>query len=372
MGQSRTRMLLILLNFGVSFGHIFVSHAFASVTTINTHIPHHTMMSSSFIAFLSFLFIVLHSSSGSIESNALQGHNRDLTSRIIGGTIANPRRYPFYTLVKLYLSSGNSGFCGGTLIAPDVVLTAAHCVSFDSFDSLSSVELWVNSSSVKYSEYEYFRKALRWVAHPDYDAVEYFNDIALIFLDVPVVGVPLVLINRNASFPSDTSRNRLTAIGLGATGINTTESPFGNNQEYNFPDYLMQVSVNSTPMLACWKAYGRAAIRQSAICASEEGVGGTCRGDSGGPLLIPSSTVSKNVQVGITSWSSGRATNCVAANLPQVYTRVSYFAKWVDAKICQYSKNKPRSCPTLKPTTRKPSPKPTRRPTRKPSVKPAN
>ena len=260
------------------------------------------MNKCNFTAFLSFLFIGLHISSGSVESNALQGHNRDLASRIIGGTIANPRRYPYYTLVKLYFSGGASGFCGGSLIAPDVVLTAAHCVSDDSFDPLSSVELWVNSTSVKYSEYEYFRKAIRWIIHPEYHPTTFLNDIALLFLDVPVVGVPLVLMNRNASFPGDNSRNRLTAIGLGATRVNVTESPFGNNEEYTLPDYLMQVAVNSTPTLACWKAYGTATIKESQICASEEGVGGTCSGDSGGPLLIPSSSVSKNVPVGIVSW----------------------------------------------------------------------
>ena len=313
------------------------------------------------MAYLSFLFIGLHIGLGSIESDSL--HNRDLGSRIIGGTIANPSRYPFYTLVKLYSSYGYTGFCGGSLISPEVVLTAAHCVT-DDFYPPTRIELWVNSSSVKYSEYEYFRKATRWVVHPDWDQRTTLNDIALIFLDAPVVGVPLVLMNRNASFPGDKSRDLLTAIGLGVTGINRTVF----NEEYTYPDNLMEVSVNSTPTLACWKAYGTSMIKESSICTSEEGVGGVCFGDSGGPLLIPSSSVSKNVQVGITSFGSDRATNCVAPNLPQVFTRVSYYAKWVDARICKFSVNKPSGCPNLKTPTRKPSPKPSRRPTKKPSA----
>jgi secreted trypsin-like serine protease len=321
------------------------------------------MTKCNFTAFLSFLFIALHNSSGAFEYDSLQGHNRHLSSRIVGGTIANPSRYPFYTLVKLYSSYGYAGFCGGSLIASDVVLTAAHCVT-DDFDPPTSAELWVNSSSVKYSEYEYFRKATRWVVHPDYNPRTYINDIALIFLDAPVVGVPLVLMNRNASFPGNNTRDLLTAIGLGETQENATNS----YDDPILPDNLMQVSVNSTPMFACWKAYGTAAIKESAICASEEGAGGGCYGDSGGPLLIPSSSASKNVQVGITSTKARGVFNCVAANLPQAYTRVSYYAKWVDARICKFSLNKPISCPTLKPPTRKPSSKPSRRPTTKPSA----
>jgi secreted trypsin-like serine protease len=319
------------------------------------------MTRCNFMASLSFLFIGLHIGLGSLESDSL--HNRDLGSRIIGGTIANPSRYPFYTLVKLFTYYGDIGFCGGTLISPEVVLTAAHCIDPDS-TYVSSAELWINSTSVKYSEYEHFRKANRLVVHPDFNPTTLVNDIALIFLDAPVVGVPLVLMNRNASFPGDKSRDLLTAIGLGATGINLTNF----NEEYTLPDNLMEVSVNSTPTLACWKAYGTAAIKESSICTSEEGVGGTCSGDSGGPLLIPSSSVSKNVQVGITSWRARRATNCVAPNLPQVFTRVSYYAKWVDARICKFSVNKPSGCPSLKTPTRKPSPKPSRRPTKKPSA----
>ena len=314
------------------------------------------MTRCNFTAFLSFLFIGLHISSGSSESDSLQGQNRHLGSRIIGGTIANSKRYPFYTLVNVFASYSDEWFCGGSLIAPEVVLTAAHCL-----DSVVSAELWVNSTSFKYSEYEYFRKAIRFVVHPDYNERTSFNDIALIFLDAPVVGVPLVLMNRNASFPGNNTRNLLTAIGLGVTQVNTT-----NSNEDTYPDNLMEVSVKSTPVLACWKAYGTELIKEFSICASEEGVGGVCYGDFGGPLLIPSSSVSKNIQVGITSW--GRASNCVAPNLPQVYTRVSYYAKWVDAQICKFSLNKPSSCPTVKPPTRKPSAKPSRRPTKKPSA----
>ena len=66
------------------------------------------------------------------------------------------------------------------------------------------------------------------------------------------------------------------------------------------------------------------------------------------------SSAAEDVQVGIVSLASG---NCNQDG-PDVHTRVSYFAAWVDDQICKYSKSKPSACPSLKPATRKPSTKP--------------
>ena len=106
---------------------------------------------------------------------------RHLKTRIIGGTKANDKRYPYYTWLNIYSDSDGDTWCGGSLIANDVILTAANCIlSFGS--SVIAVDAWVNSTSRGFSGYEHFRKSIRTVTHPDYNKPIYANNIGLVFL----------------------------------------------------------------------------------------------------------------------------------------------------------------------------------------------
>ena len=252
--------------------------------------------------------------------------------------MANLKRFPYYTYIMVGTAGGVRS-CGGSLIARDVVLTAAHClVPYYSNDNITAVDVWVNSTSIKYSEYEYYRASLNLVVHPLYEPSSYRNDIGLIFLDEPVKGVPLVKLNRNALVPKSVNPPSLKAIGLGATGYNES------SWSYIYPKVLMQASIKPMSILACKKLYGPVMTGESTICAGGDGVKGACFGDSGGPLLLKKSSASKDIQVGIVS--NGPTGDCVAVGEPNVFTRVSYYAEWVDAQRCLYSsKYKPKSCP---------------------------
>jgi secreted trypsin-like serine protease len=276
--------------------------------------------------------------------------HRDLESRVIGGTIANSVRFPYYTFIKSYSQYGGGGSCGGSLIASDVVLTAAHCLATDDFygTSILGIDVFVNSTTYKYSEYEYYREATKWVVHPDYNPSNLANDIALIFLDAPVKSVPLVVMNRNASIPVSKNPSALRVIGLGVENINNSYF----DSTYTFPDQLMQAELNPLSVTACKKRYGSYSIGEKVLCAGGDGLASPCYGDSGGPLLMMKSSAEKDVQVGIVSWGTG-----CDPDSPGVFTRVSSFGQWIDVQICKYSKSKPSTCPTLRPT-KKPSTKP--------------
>jgi secreted trypsin-like serine protease len=170
---------------------------------------------------------------GSLPEPTTVSQHRDLETRIIGGKVADSTRFPYYTYVRITSTEGDTS-CGGSLIAPDVVMTAAHCIvpEYD-YDTVNAVDVWVNSTDLAYTKYQYYRAATRWVAHPAFELERVMNDIGLIFLDAPVKGVPFVKINRNASIPDSTNSSVLTAIGLGAI-----EAPA------QYPKFLMQVGIN--------------------------------------------------------------------------------------------------------------------------------
>jgi secreted trypsin-like serine protease len=297
-----------------------------------------------FTVFHFLLFLGLHLTSGATVRN-----------RFDHGAPAVPNWYPYFALVKYFYTKGSSGSCGGSLIAPDVILTAATCVGERQYGPLSSVEVWVNSTSDDYSEYDHFRKATRWVIHPGYNEFGFGNDIALLFLDTPVVDVPHLLLNRDDSLPDASSR--MTILGNGYTRSNYDYGVFPSVETYA-PSRLQQ-PVNMLPSHACWKVFGAENFKKSLLCASDHGLGSD---GSGGPLMIASATAKEDVQVGIVSngarrsmemgyWADGDMGYRSGDNGLKGYTKVSHFVEWIDAQICQYSASKPSSCQTETPET---------------------
>jgi secreted trypsin-like serine protease len=236
---------------------------------------------------------------------AVSAVNADTPStKIVGGTVTTTDRYPFTMQIA---DSTQSQFCGGTLVSPTKVVTAAHCV-----DWIEAAEVRViggrtylngNDGTVR-------RVSDMWI-HPDWDPDVYHSDVAVLTLAKPMPYEP-------APYVSGTAKPYATGAEARILGWGTTRENGPSSNRLRTA--LVPITSNAT----CNGSYPVLYDRSVMVCAGlPEGGVDTCSGDSGGPLII------NGRLAGITSWGNG----CAREGYPGVYTRLTTFSDLVTEQI---------------------------------------
>lgn len=299
---------------------------------------------------------------------------------ILNGSTASQQKYPYATSLQY----GSRHFCGGSLIAPDIVLSAAHC-----FDSLAALGLNHDYDRLEVIVGEHHFQDLddggekfsveSMHIHPGFKQTrEYLENDAVIVKLSGQSPNKLVRLNRDATlFGVEHAANELKAnIATNKDHHEFTVLGWGSLDAHGniYANVLQEVNLGYINNDECMKR-GLPVITSHMICAVDLDNDGitedSCYGDSGGPLIMANSygtNHKRDIQVGIVSFGSK-----ICGTYPGVYTRISSVFDWIRDTVCELSMNAPNyfHCNDATPAkSRVPTKSPNDIPTSSPSSNP--
>ncbi len=243
------------------------------------------------------------------------------TTNIVGGTGVNINTVPWQVLLEV-----NGATCGGTIIAPNWVITAAHCVEGRTANQL---KVYAGISQRSQKNTGQVRTVTQILMYGNFGAnanSDFDNDIALLRLNIPLTFNANVQGIRYAT-------DRDATVGITNAGAIARISGWGSLAEGGgLSDQLRSANVQIQTNVAAAQQYNPLPqpldVTANMIPAGFTGGGiDACQGDSGGPLVIFEN--GQPVLAGITSYGQG----CARPNFFGIYTRVSRYCDWIADRI---------------------------------------
>jgi len=233
--------------------------------------------------------------------------------RIVGGVETEVNEYPWQ--VGLAYEYSDTPFCGGSILSSTTIVTAAHCISSETF------EVIVGDHDLNIDDGEERFEVCNTIEHPNYDSENSDYDIAILILCKPL------------TFRKEVSPVCLPDLpGSSYDNVLATVSGWGALESGGYgPNELMEVNVTTITNAACNRDYG-GEILDSMICAKDSGKD-ACQGDSGGPLITWESGNFYSL-IGVVSWGYG----CASPFYPGVYARVTemldFIGDYLEGSTC--------------------------------------
>ncbi len=232
-----------------------------------------------------------------------------VTPKIIGGEETTIEENPF--AVALETPDGFQ-FCGGTIVAPTKVLTAAHCTDGQ---SPADIKVVAGRTALSAGGGTTANVTDIWI-HPDWNSSALTSDASVLTLDTSLTEEPIALAS-----PDDTD--------LYTAGANSTVLGWGTTESGQTSDTLRKVDIPVVADDTCAASYPNDFDAATMMCAGlAEGGKDSCQGDSGGPLVGYAADGTRKL-IGIVSWGQG----CAEPNFYGVYGRVAAFYDVLQGQI---------------------------------------
>jgi len=264
-----------------------------------------------------------------------------LADRIVGGTASQLGEFPWMALIEYQKPNGRGFYCGGALINNRYVVTAAHCVKgkdipstwrvhgvrLGEHDTNSDKDCDTVQGFTYCSEPPVNIPVVEQIAHEDYDpfSASQHHDIALLRLAREVSFTEYI---KPICLP--TSANLLNNV---YTGTNVTVAGWGKTESRSESNVLLKLDITVKSNADCSSVYGgRVTFGNGQLCAGGVKDKDSCRGDSGGPLMVlnvANGEANYNV-IGVVSFGPNP---CGLQGWPGVYTRVTEYVHWIISKL---------------------------------------